>query len=194
MFERFTEEARRIVVLAQEESRTRGHDYIGSEHLLCALVAWDSGPVAQAFASVDVDKEKFTAAVDEIVGRSAGQASGHIPFTPEAKKALELALREALQAGDDSIRPQHLLLGLLTVNDKVVRRLLRAVTVDMDRLRAVVLAAAAAEPVERRLNAPRSRAQVVTMRSVHDQLARVEQKMDTLTELVRGLQQKLDDR
>lgn len=195
MFERFTDEARRIVVLAQEETRNRAQGYTGPEHLLLALANCDGGAVAQAFGSVDLDREKFATAFDEIVGREGGQASGHIPLAPEAKRALELALREALQSGDESIRPHHLLLGVLAVNDKTVRRLLRAVTVDVDRLRAVVRAAAAAEPGERR---PRSRldprSRLHANRPTHEQLARIESKLDEMTEVVRRLQQSLDNR
>jgi ATP-dependent Clp protease ATP-binding subunit ClpA len=113
MFERFTDRARRIVVLAQEESRALDHNYIGTEHILLGLLRVGEGPAHQALAAAGVQLDAARAKVLEYVGRGEGPPGAHIPFTPRAKKVLELSLREALQLGDNFIGTEHILLGLL---------------------------------------------------------------------------------
>jgi len=119
MFERFTDRARRVIVLAQQESRLLGHGYIGTEHLLLGLLADGGGTAAQALESLGVTLDAAREQVREMVGEGQRQQQGHIPFTPRAKRVLELSLREALNLGDDHIGTEHLLLGLLAEADGV---------------------------------------------------------------------------
>jgi ATP-dependent Clp protease ATP-binding subunit ClpA len=121
VFERFTDEARRVVVLSQEESRLLEHDHIGTHHLLLGLIHEGDGAAAQALAEIGVTLDGARGQVERIVGRgSSGPVSGHIPFTPGAKKALEQSLREALQLGHNYIGTEHVLLGLLRTDDDPV--------------------------------------------------------------------------
>src|SRR5437867_12711807 len=113
MFERFTDRARRVVVLAQEEARLLDHNRIGTEHLLLGLIREGEGIAAQALESMDISLETVRQQVVEIIGRGQTVPTGHIPFSPRAKKVLELALREALQLGHNYIGTEHLLLGLI---------------------------------------------------------------------------------
>ena len=120
MFERFTDRARRVVVLAQEEARLLSHNYIGTEHLLLGLLHTDHGGIAaRALESLGVTLDAARDQVREIIGEGQQSQQGHIPFTPRAKKVLELSLREALNLGDDHIGTEHLLLGLLAEADGV---------------------------------------------------------------------------
>ncbi len=115
MFERFTDRARRVVVLGQEEARLLNHDYIGTEHLLLGLIHEGEGVAALALESLGMRLEAVRAQVEEIIGRGESEAasSGHIPFTPRAKKVLELSLRESQQLGHNYIGTEHILLGLI---------------------------------------------------------------------------------
>ena len=122
MFERFTDRARRVVVQAQEESRRLNHSYIGTEHLLLGLLREDEGVAAAALASLEVGLDPAREQVAEIVGRGQQAPSGHIPFTPRAKKVLELSLREALRLGHPYIGPEHILLGVITEGHGVAGR------------------------------------------------------------------------
>jgi ATP-dependent Clp protease ATP-binding subunit ClpA len=140
MFERFTDRARRVVVLAQEEARLLGHNYIGTEHILLALVHEHEGVAANALAASGVTLETARAAVAELVPRGEGQPSGHIPFTPGAKKVLELALRQALQLGHNYIGTEHVLLGLVQEGKGAGPRALRALGVSQEALEAQVMA------------------------------------------------------
>ena len=121
MFERFTDRARRVIVLAQQESRLLGHGYIGTEHLLLGLLADGGGTAAQALESLGVTLDAAREQVREMVGEGQRPQTqpGHIPFTPPAKKVLELSLREAQNLGDDHIGTEHLLLGLVAEADDV---------------------------------------------------------------------------
>ena len=114
MFERFTDRARRVVVLAQEEARILSHNYIGTEHILLGLLREGEGVAAKALESLGLRLEAVRQQVEEIIGKGQQAPSGHIPFTPRAKKVLELSLREALQLGHDYIGTEHILLGLLS--------------------------------------------------------------------------------
>ena len=111
MFERFTDRARRVVVLAQEEARMLSHNYIGTEHILLGLIHEGEGVAAKALESLNISLEAVRAQVEEIIGQGQQAPSGHIPFTPRAKKVLELSLREALQLGHNYIGTEHILLG-----------------------------------------------------------------------------------
>jgi len=113
MFERFTDRARRVVVLAQEEARLLNHNYIGTEHLLLGLIREGDGVAAEALESLGISLDAVRQQVEEIIGQGQQAPSGHIPFTPRAKKVLELSLREATQLGQDHIGAEHILLGLV---------------------------------------------------------------------------------
>src|SRR5512133_1818727 len=112
MFERFTDRARRVVVLAQEEARMLDHNYIGTEHLLLGLIREGEGYAARALESLGISLDAVRQQVEVIIGRGQHAPSGPVPFTPRAKKVLELSLREALQLGHNYIGPEHILLEL----------------------------------------------------------------------------------
>jgi hypothetical protein len=135
VFERFTDQARRVVVLAQEEARLLNHPYIGSEHALLGVLAEGHGTGAHTLRSLDVSIEMVRAKVVALVGRGDRAPSGHIPFTPQAKRALEGALREALHAGDHEIGTEHLLLGLIREGDSTAARVLTELGLDPDAVR-----------------------------------------------------------
>src|ERR1700744_1396806 len=119
MFERFTDRARRVVVLAQEEARMLNHNYIGTEHILLGLIHEGEGVAAKALESLGISLEAVRQQVEEIIGQGQQAPSGHIPFTPRAKKVLELSLREALQLGHNYIGTEHILLGLIREGEGV---------------------------------------------------------------------------
>src|SRR5213075_1722632 len=133
MFERFTERAREVVVLAQEEARTLKHNYIGTEHILLGLLREEEGLAARVLESLDITVERVRAQVVRIVGSGEEVTSGQIPFTPRAKKVLELALREALSLGHNYIGTEHILLGLVRENEGVAARIL--LDADADKIR-----------------------------------------------------------
>ena len=124
MFERFTDRARRVVVLAQEEARMLNHNYIGTEHILLGLIHEGEGVAAKALESLGISLEAVRQQVEEIIGQGQQAPSGHIPFTPRAKKVLELSLREALQLGHNYIGTEHILLGLIREGDGVAAQVL----------------------------------------------------------------------
>jgi ATP-dependent Clp protease ATP-binding subunit ClpA len=138
MFERFTNQSRRVVVLAQEEARMLNHNYIGTEHLLLGLLHEGRGSAARALTAMDVTLVAARDQVVAIIGRGQEQASGHIPFTPRAKKSLELSLREALQLGDGYIGTGHLMLGVIRQGDNVAVKVLDKLGADLSNLRARV--------------------------------------------------------
>jgi ClpA/ClpB-like protein len=139
MFERFTDRARRVVVLAQEEARHLNHDYIGTEHILLGLIHEGEGVAAKALTALDISLEAVRAEVTEIVGRGGEQPGGHIPFTPRAKKVLELSLREALAFGHNYIGTEHILLGLIREGEGVAAQVLVKLGASFDRVRQQVV-------------------------------------------------------
>jgi ATP-dependent Clp protease ATP-binding subunit ClpC len=139
MFERFTDRARRVVVLAQEEARHLHHDYIGTEHLLLGLIHEGEGVAARALESLGISLEAVRAQVTEIIGQGQSAPTGHIPFTPRAKKVLELSLREALQLGHNYIGTEHILLGLIREGEGVAAQILVRLGADRDRVREQVI-------------------------------------------------------
>ncbi len=139
MFERFTDRARRVVVLAQEESRLLNHNYIGTEHLLLGLVHESEGVAAQALVALDIRLEAVRHEVEQLVGLGESAPSGHIPFTTRAKKVLELALREALQLGHNYIGTEHILLGLVREGEGVAAQVLVKLGADTSRVRQQVI-------------------------------------------------------
>ena len=140
MFERFTERARRVVVLAQEEARMLNHNYIGTEHILLGLIHESEGVAAKALESLGLSLEAVRAEVEEIIGRGQAEPTGHIPFTPRAKKVLELSLREALQLGHNYIGTEHILLGVIREGEGVGAQVLRKLGADLNRVRLKVIA------------------------------------------------------
>ena len=147
MFERFTDRARRVVVLAQEEARLLNHNSIGTEHLLLGLVHEGQGVAAQALEALDIRLAVVRRAVEREVQRGSSPAVGASQFTPRAKQALEDALRESLQLGHNYIGTEHVLLGLLRNDDSVASRVLRDLGATYDRARDQVLAVLADRPV-----------------------------------------------
>ena len=140
MFERFTDRARRVVVLAQEEARQLDHNYIGTEHILLGMIREGEGVAAQALAAMDISRDAVRQQVEEMIGRGKqGQTSGHIPFTPRAKKVLELSLRESLQLGHDYIGTEHILLGLVREGEGVAAQVLISLGAELDRVRQQVI-------------------------------------------------------
>jgi len=139
LFQRFSDSARRVVVLAQEEARKLNHNYIGTEHLLLGLIQEGEGVAAKALESVQVNLDAVRGQVVEIIGRGSSPPSGHIPFTPRAKKVLELSLREALQLGHNYIGTEHILLGIIREGEGVAAKVLVKLGVDLERLRNQVL-------------------------------------------------------
>jgi Clp amino terminal domain, pathogenicity island component len=139
VFERFTERARQVVVLAQNEARSLRHNYIGTEHILLGLLREEEGLAARVLESLDITAEEVRAQVARIVGQGEDVSSGQIPFTPRAKKVLELSLREALSLGHNYIGTEHVLLGLARENEGVAARILLDFGADDERIRNEVI-------------------------------------------------------
>jgi hypothetical protein len=139
VFERFTERARQVVVLAQEEARTLKHDYIGTEHILLGLLREEDGLAARVLNGLDITLEPVREQVVRIVGSGEEAPTGQIPFTPRAKRVLELSLREALSLGHNHIGTEHILLGLLRENEGVAARILLDFDADCEKIRGRVL-------------------------------------------------------
>ncbi|HZJ40264.1 MAG TPA: Clp protease N-terminal domain-containing protein, partial [Demequina sp.] len=139
MFERFTDRARRVVVLAQEEARMLNHNYIGTEHILLGLVREGEGVAAKALEAMDISLNGVREQVQEIIGEGSHAPSGHIPFTPRAKKVLELSLREALQLGHNYIGTEHILLGLIREGEGVAAQVLGKLGAELSSVRQQVI-------------------------------------------------------
>jgi ATP-dependent Clp protease ATP-binding subunit ClpC len=139
VFERFTERARQVVVLAQDEARTLEHDHIGTEHLLLGLLRVERGLAARALETLGITEEAARAQTVAVVGRGTAATTGQIPFTRRAKEVLELALREALSLGHNYIGTEHILLGMAGENDGIGAQILRALGADSERVRGAVV-------------------------------------------------------
>jgi ATP-dependent Clp protease ATP-binding subunit ClpA len=139
VFERFTDRARYVVVLAQEEARWLNHNYIGTEHILLGLIHEADGVAAKALESLSISLEAVRRQVEEIVGQGEAAPTGHIPFTSRAKKVLEQSFREALQLGHSYIGTEHLLLGLIREGQGVAAQVLQELGADLDRVRQAVI-------------------------------------------------------
>jgi ATP-dependent Clp protease ATP-binding subunit ClpC len=148
MFERFTDRARRVVVLAQEEARLLDHHYIGTEHLLLGLIQEHEGIAAKALESLGISLDGVRREVEEVIGRGEGAPTSHIPFTPRAKKVLEMSLREALQLGHNYIGTEHILLGLIREGEGVAAQVLQKLGADLKRVRQTVIQLLADTSVE----------------------------------------------
>ena len=184
MFERFTDRARAVVVLAQEESRLLGHNYIGTEHLLLGLLAEREGVAARALESLGVTLEAAREQVREIIGPGSEAPRGHIPFTPRAKKILELSLREALRLGSEVISTEHLLLGLIDEGDGVGAQVLERLGAHSTEVRETVTGLAGAQPESAEPEAGVVRSSGRNMRIRIEALAEVK---DLLTSIDRRL-------
>jgi ATP-dependent Clp protease ATP-binding subunit ClpC len=138
LFERFTDRARRLVILAQEEARMFNHDYIGTEHILLAL-SREEGVAARALETLNISLEAARQQVEEIIGRGPEPLPGHIPFTPRATTGLERAFREAMQLGHDYIGTEHILLGLIREGEGVGAEVLQRLGADLVRVRQSVI-------------------------------------------------------
>ncbi|MFB4317368.1 Clp protease N-terminal domain-containing protein [Actinomadura sp. 21ATH] len=200
MFERFTDRARHAVVLAQEESRLLGHDYIGTEHLLLGLIREDggqeAGEVTAALAPLGIDLAAVRAKIEEVVGEGAGGGeSERVPFTPRAKVVLELGLREAQRLGHEGIDAGHLMLGLLREGKGLAARVLRDLGADLDELARAVVGALGGQgpalPVEARQTplpgrtrdiGPRLDAFAGRLEAIEERLDRIERSIDRLAE------------
>lgn len=177
MFERFTDRARRVVVLAQEESQRLSHNYIGSEHLLLGLLAEQEGVAARALESLNVTLTAAREQVEEIIGPGQQTPHGHIPFTPRAKKILELALREALTMGSEVINTEHLLLGLIDEGDGVGAQILQRLGATAQAVREAVARLITAEPEAGVVTGPGSEPRAVSVARP------VRLRVDALTEV-----------
>ncbi len=149
MFERFTDQSRRAVVLAQDEARFFNHNYIGTEHLLAGLRREKRGVAARVLESAGITMDAVRAEIEKLVGRGESAPSGHIPFTAGAKKCLELSLREALNLGHNHIGTGHLLLGLMSKDDGVAVQVLGRLGADLVQLRAQVIGEIEDDPEDR---------------------------------------------
>jgi ATP-dependent Clp protease ATP-binding subunit ClpC len=182
MFERFTDQARRVVVQAQEEARALGHDYIGTEHILLGLLSEREGLAAQALSSLGISLDAAREQVVETAGKGTGRQSGHIPFTPRTKKVLELSLREAQRLGHDHIGTEHILLGLVREGDGAGAQILVQQGASLDRVQAQMLATVRAAPAEgfRQVSVgqmPGGMTPGVTLRAVMSRLDQVAERL-----------------
>jgi ATP-dependent Clp protease ATP-binding subunit ClpC len=139
MFERFTERARRVVVLAQEEARALSHNYIGTEHILLGLIHENEGVAAKSLESIGISLDVVRTQVEEIIGEGRITPSGQIPFTPRAKKVLELSMRESIQLGHNYIGTEHILLGLIREGEGLGAQVLVKLGADLNRVRQQVI-------------------------------------------------------
>lgn len=139
MFERFTDRARRVVVAAQEQARIRKHNYIGTEHILLGLLEEREGVAAQALAALGITPDTLTESITKLVGDGAVTPTGHIPFTPRAKRVFELSLREALQLGHDHIGTEHLLLGVIREGEGIGCKVMLELGAELTKVRQQVI-------------------------------------------------------
>jgi ATP-dependent Clp protease ATP-binding subunit ClpA len=203
MFEKFTDRARRVIVLAQEEARMLNHNYIGTEHLLLGLIHEGEGVAARALESLGISLEDVRQNVVEMIGQGQQAPPGHIPFTPRAKKVLELSLRESQQLGHEYIGTEHILLGLIREGEGVAAQVLVKLGADLNRVRQQVLqllrggereettetgaggqwetggGLAGTEPEVRIVGSPAQIAEILArLRSIDARLAAVERRLD----------------
>jgi ATP-dependent Clp protease ATP-binding subunit ClpA len=189
MFERFNNQSRRVVVLAQEEARAFNHSHIGTEHLLLGLLCEGAGSAAKALASVNVTLDAARHELEAITGRGKQPQSGHIPFTKRAKKSLELSLRESLRLSDGYIGTGHVLLGLIREGDGVAFQMLGKLGVDLDDLRERVTQELHDHP--ERTDGVREPDDLVRQRTVLRQRDEIQALLDTLDERLSAIEQHL---
>ena len=172
MFQRFTDRARQVVVLAQTEARRLDHNYIGTEHILLGLIREGEGVAAEALKSLRISLDPVRQQVEEIIGRGQETLQGHIPFTPRAKKVLELSLRESLQLGHNYIGTEHILLGLIREGDGVAAQVLVRLGADLNRVRQQIIQMLNKHPAEE----PRPGARV-RLEMIEQRLTAIEQRV-----------------
>jgi ATP-dependent Clp protease ATP-binding subunit ClpA len=186
MFERFTDRARRVIVLAQEEARLLNHNSIGTEHLLLGLIHERQGVAATALESLGISLEAARAEVEEIIGQGKSAPTGHIPFTPRAKKVLELSLRDALELGHNYIGTEHLLLGLIREGEGVAAQVLVRLGADLPRVRQQVIQVLAASAAGGKEAGARTRLVRMTvpddLREAEEQVAQVHRQKQAAIE------------
>ena len=184
MFERFTDRARRVIVLAQEEARLLNHGYIGTEHILLGLIHEGEGVAAKALESLGISLDMVRQQVEQIIGQGEHSPSGHIPFTPRGKKVLELSRREADQLGHSYIGTEHILLGLIREGDGVAAQVLVKLGADLNRVRQQVIQLLhgyqAKKPVSARSTAP----ELSLLPAVQAGLEAVEQRLTAIEQRV----------
>ncbi len=188
MFERFTDRARRVVVLAQEEARLLNHNYIGTEHLLLGLLREEEGIAAKALQALDISLDVVRNNVEDIIGVGRSAPGSHIPFTPRAKKVLEMSLREALVLGHNHIGTEHLLLGLIREGEGVAAQVLVGLGAELQAVRKTVveLVAGSSEEIISDAPVPGGPSDEI-IRSLQDENARLRAEVDRLREALRRL-------
>jgi ATP-dependent Clp protease ATP-binding subunit ClpC len=184
MFERFTDRARRVVVLAQQEARRLDHNYIGTEHILLGLIHEGEGVAARALESLGISLDAVRQQVEEIIGRGQQAPSGHIPFTPRAKKVLELSLRESLQLGHDYIGTEHILLGLLREGDGVAAQVLVRLGADLNQVRQQVIRLLHGHQGKEPVSARSTAGELRLLPAVNARLEAVEQRLTAIEQRV----------
>ena len=184
MFKRFTDRARRVVVLAQGEARMLNHNYVGTEHILLGLIHEGEGVAAKALESLGISLQGVRAQVEEIIGRGQQAPSGHIPFTPRAKKVLELAHRESVQLDHNYIGTEHILLGLIREGDGVAAQVLVKLGADLNRVRQQVIHLLRGHPAEEPMSARSAVSELDTRSAVQARLEAVEQRLTALEQRV----------
>jgi ATP-dependent Clp protease ATP-binding subunit ClpA len=195
MFERFTDRARRVMVLAQEEARMLNHNYIGTEHILLGLIHEGEGVAAKALESLGISLDAVRQQVEEIIGQGQQAPSGHIPFTPRAKKVLELAQREARALGHAYVGTEHILLGLIREGDGVAAQVLVNLGADLNRVRQQVIQLLRGDQGTDVAGAGSRRGKRARARLLDDALARIDALDRRLAAIERwaGLRPDLDD-
>jgi ATP-dependent Clp protease ATP-binding subunit ClpA len=191
MFERFTDRARKVVVLAQEEARILNHDYIGTEHILLGLIHEGEGVAAKALQALGISLEAVRQQVEEIIGQGQQAPSGHIPFTPRAKKVLELSLREAQQLGHNYIGTEHILLGLIREGDGVAAQVLVRLGARLGRVRQQVIELLQA--YQGQAQAAKATAAPAPPPSLERQLARLVSRMKGIESRLSAIELRLGD-
>jgi ATP-dependent Clp protease ATP-binding subunit ClpC len=191
VFERFTSGARRAVVLSQEAARGLNHNYIGTEHLLLGLLGAGEGVAAQVFESLGISEDEARAQIEQIIPRGTEVATGAIPFTPRAKKVLELSLREALQLGHRYIGSEHILLGLIREGEGVAGQVMAKLGADAVRARASVLQLLESVPAEPEPAGTRSTKAVI--HSLETENHRLRAEVDRLRHLLLELNAEADE-
>jgi ATP-dependent Clp protease ATP-binding subunit ClpC len=185
MFERFTDRARKAVKHAQEEARDLGHNHIGTEHVLIGLLTDPESIGARALAAFGMSLEAVRADVERIVGRGEGAPAGHIPFTPRAKKVLELSLREALKLRHNYIGTEHIVLGLVREGEGLAARILVDSGADLPPLRREVLRLLSSGAVDLAGAEPPRERLVADIEALYDEITRLAKEVERLTDLLR---------
>jgi Clp amino terminal domain, pathogenicity island component len=184
MFQRFTDRARTVVVLAQDEARRLDHNYIGTEHLLLGLIREGEGVAAKALEALGISLDSVRQQVEQIIGQGQQAPSGHIPFTPRAKKVLELSLRESQQLGHNYIGTEHILLGVIHPGDGVARQVLVKLGADPNRVRQQVIRLLQEHSAEESVSARSAAQELRLLPAVKSRLEAAEQRLTAIEQRV----------